>query len=208
MPNESQACTLVPVEVALKEFDQVITKHYKNGETEAIKGKNLEELFHLDVKKYRSLLDLGEEVNLLKYSVNIPLIANQTESDLKIKLVDTPGPNEMKQIGRNDVDVKDVFLDTLMHSTYILFVIDVQYYKDEENRKLIEEILTYRPELKSRMTFILNKVDRLMTTKEVNFEDTIADVKNGLISWGIEEPRLYGQCKKSTAWENREAICW
>lgn len=191
LPNESAACTLVPVVIENGLFEDKIEKILNNGESSWIQGKQIEQNFLNDIRQYRAELDKGADVDIAYYQFQHPLsFLTEEKAGTNIRIIDTPGPNEMKQFA-DRMSLEQLFLNTLKDSNLIFFVIDIQYYKDEENQKMLERLLHYRPDLKNHVIFILNKMDRLMEQKSITAEGTIEEVQNVLASWGFEENLLF-----------------
>ncbi len=183
LPNETSACTLVSTEITLEPFVSVIKKVFKNGNIDKIKGSfNLSELFHEDVRNYRKLLSEGKSIDIERYEISHDL-HSISFPDSNIKIIDTPGPNEMQELGINAINIKDIYKKILEKSSYIIFLLDTQYYKEEANKKLVDDILSIRPDLKEKIIFVLNKIDLFNDSKGVSIENAKEDIKNLLREW-------------------------
>lgn len=196
MPNETQACTLVPTKVRIDSFTKKVLKYKVDGAKETLKGGHVAQKLHEDIKYQRQLLEQGKPIDVQYYETSHPLAKATVGKQTQLILTDTPGPNEMKLFQVSQFDLEETFLQSLYDTSYLFFIIDLQYFKDEENVKLIEAIKRYRPELIEHMIFIINKIDRLTTTKDVTLEQTIQDVEKTLISWGIQSPHILAVSSK------------
>ncbi len=186
LPNETTACTLVPTEITLEPFVSVIKKVFKNGNIDKIKGNfNLSELFHEDVRNYRKLLSEGKNIDIERYEISHDLHSISFENS-NVKLIDSPGANEMEELGINSLSIKEIYKKIVEKSSYIIFLLDTQYYKEEANKKLIDQILLIRPDLKEKIIFVLNKIDLFNDTKSVSIENAKEDVKKLLKEWGFK----------------------
>ncbi|WP_312473659.1 dynamin family protein [Neobacillus sp.] len=191
LPNESAACTLVPVTIKKGRFNQKIEKVLTNGESAFLSGKKIENAFLRDTRNYRAKLENGQVVDISKYRLSYPFTClPETADRVELSIVDTPGPNEMKQFA-DTINLEQSFSECLKDSSLIFFVIDIQYYKDEENKKLLDSILSYRPDLKDHVIFILNKMDRLMEQKNVTVEGTVTEIKETLANWGFDRNLVF-----------------
>ncbi|KLU63783.1 clamp-binding protein CrfC [Desulfosporosinus acididurans] len=191
LPNENAACTLVPVNIINGLFDNKIEKTLSNNQSQFILKKPIEKAFLDDIREYRTGLEMGDQVDIQHYSFTHTIIClSDSLEKVKLKIVDTPGPNEMKQFVET-IDLENTFSNCLKESSLIFFVIDVQYYIDEENKKLLDLIRYYRPDIKNNVIFILNKMDRLMEQKDVTSDTTIRDVKETLSCWGYNKNLVF-----------------
>ena len=194
MPNENEACTLVPTVIQISEFDYNIIKVLNSGTREKLSGDDIEKKFHSDIRAYRKKLADNEGVETIDihhYEVNHQLYSVAQPCNYKIKLIDSPGPNEMKLGSRSEFEVEAVFDEVLRSANIILYVIDIQYSKAEENEDILLKVLSRRPDLKDNVIFVLNKIDRLATNKGVDISSTVDDVKKFLSNIGFNCNELY-----------------
>ncbi len=189
MPSENEACTLTTTDIHVDKFDGFITKVFTDGSKEKIKGNkgSLAKAFHQDVKKHRSSnkkvdfhYEVSSEMDCLK----------GLSSNAKFTIVDTPGVNEMSGLGIDKQDIKQTFTDVIKRSSSIVYVLDYQYYKAEENREIIKQIKKIRPDLLSNMIFILNKIDRI-NYKDKTMDSILTEISKALKSWGVHSFELY-----------------
>lgn len=189
MPNENQACTLTSTDIAHQEHDHKVTKSYESGKNQILESENLSSVFHEDVRKSRT----REHKEFYTYKVNYPIYGLKKYPflhDTKFILMDTPGLNEMEGLGVKKETIEKVFSHALKRTDLLLFVLDVQYYKSEENLQIIEKIRQQRPDLLESIVFVLNKVDKLRD-RDGSSEYLISKVKELLQSWGVKANLLH-----------------
>ncbi|SEN88678.1 small GTP-binding protein domain-containing protein [Mesobacillus persicus] len=189
MPNENQACTLTSTDIVHQEHDHRITKSYESGKSEILESDNLSSVFHQDVRKSR--MEVQKE--FYTYKVNHPIYGLKKYpylNNIGFTLVDTPGLNEMEGLGVKKETIEQVFSHAMRRTDVLLFVIDVQYYKAEENLQIIRKIKQLRPDLVENIIFILNKVDKLRN-RDGGIEFLVDKVKDFLNAWDVKTHRLY-----------------
>lgn len=189
MPNENAACTFTTTDIVFGEHDYKLTKIYENGTAESIESKeNIAKLFHADVKKHRK----NKEYEKFNYEVYFkPKSLEKYDTNTRFVLVDTPGLNEMSGLGVDKERIKEIFEKTLKRTSLMIFVIDYQYFKAEENLEIINEIKKHRNDMiDSNIAFVLNKID-MKAHKDKALEDTLEEVKKAIESWGIKNPKIY-----------------
>ncbi|MBD2577356.1 dynamin family protein [Oscillatoria sp. FACHB-1406] len=111
-----------------------------------------------------------------------------------LTLVDTPGPNEWQSVDFNAIALKQAALEALRTCDAILFILDYGSFKDNTNSELLQDLIEQRQEFlaqnTSKIYFLLNKIDR-KTEDDRPIEDTIADLRQLLIKFGIPQPVIY-----------------
>lgn len=188
MPNENQACTLTTTDILHNMHDHKLIKVFDNGQEQIMKGDNLASLFHDDVRESRNQ-ELKEHFT---YRVHheIHALTCYPKTDVNFVLMDTPGLNEMDGLGVKKEVIEEVFRRALRRADRILYVLDVQYFKTEENQLILEKIRQFRPDLLSSIIFVLNKVD-LLRNRDGELPQVLENVRNSLLSWGIQPNSIY-----------------
>lgn len=189
MPNENAACTLTTTDIVHGESDNKIKKVFVNKKTEYIEGENIHKLFHEDVRKSRSQNSTED----FFYEVKYPIYAfSDINSNIKFKLVDTPGYNEMEGLGVKKDKITKNFEEVLQRASFIIYVLDYQYYKSDENVEILQKIKDMRSDIleNDRIIFVLNKVD-LVGYKDGEVKSVIDKVSKTLQAWGVSCKRIH-----------------
>lgn len=189
MPNENQACTLTTTDIIHQNHDFFITKRFDSGKQHILESENLSSVFHEDVRRSRQ-----EEIeDFYTYQVNYPIYSLKKYpllNDQKFILMDTPGLNEMEGLGVKKDTIEKVFEQALRRTDLLFFVLDVQYYKSEENHHIIQKIYEQRPDLLDSAVFIVNKVDSIRE-RDGLLEDLLNKVKSLLCTWGVNTKKIF-----------------
>ncbi|KGM46268.1 right-handed parallel beta-helix repeat-containing protein [Neobacillus niacini] len=189
MPNENQACTLTSTDIIHQVHDFKIKKSYESGKNEIMQSENLSSVFHEDVRRSRSEI----QKEFYTYKVNHPIYGLRKFpflNTIDFILMDTPGLNEMEGLGVKKETIEQVFSNALKRTDLLLFIIDVQYYKAEENLQIIEKIKELRPDLLNQVVFVLNKVDKLRD-RDGTSKDVVHKVREFFNSWGVNTRYFY-----------------
>ncbi len=106
-------------------------------------------------------------------------------TDKALLIVDTPGPNNSQDLTHGKI-MEDV-LDKV-NGGLILYVMNATQMGINDDKSLLMRLCRYlKTHKKSRVIFVMNKVDLIDTEKE-SLEQMVIDSKNYLIDNGIECP--------------------
>lgn len=188
LPNEESACPLTTTDIVFGDESNQIVKLYDNGEKEWVEGGNLTEVLHQQVKA-----SLQQDKLNIRYQLTHKLYSlqdHQANQEIDFVLVDTPGIHEMEGLDNKKEDILKVFNDVIQRTDSLLYIINFQNYKAEENLEILNSIREVRPELLNHLTVVVNQFDR-MTPEDGHLSDRLNDISNALISWGVPDHTLY-----------------
>ncbi|MCQ6264719.1 right-handed parallel beta-helix repeat-containing protein [Fictibacillus sp. WQ 8-8] len=189
MPNENEACTLTTTEIVLGDQANHIEKRFEGGSSEIIQGPELAAEFLKEVRKSRR-----EKINKhFTYHLSHPLYSLDIKDGISEKsliIMDTPGINEMENAGADKEVIMSSFRRSVFRTDLLVYVIDYQYFKAEENEMILNLIKELRPQLLKKAVFVINKIDK-HGHKDHSIEQVTEDVRSALQYWGIEDPELF-----------------
>ncbi|OUS68695.1 hypothetical protein B1748_33110 [Paenibacillus sp. MY03] len=188
MPNETEACTLTTTDVIHAPHDGKVAKRFADR-TEYISGERIAERFHEDVRDSRR--NPWHEPYTYEVRYELDALRDRAPKAMPFHLVDTPGMNEMEHGGLTKAHFESIFLQSLSRAKVVLYIIDTQYYRAEENRKILSSLQRLRPDLVPHVIFALNKVDRLDESKDASIEQFVEDVRGTLRAWGYKGNPMY-----------------
>lgn len=191
MPNETNACTLVPTEVQLQPYRSKVRCQDVNSHANyVIQGEEVNQKFHELVQKERQFLEEKGQVQIERFFVEHPLSFQYLDKSDRIRFIDTPGINEMKLYQSEVFNIEKIVKEEIQFADFLIYVINIEYFKDEANQKLIEWVVREKGDLKQQIIFVVNKKDVFDDERGITLEQTIVEIKNNLKFWGIEDPKV------------------
>lgn len=189
MPNENSACTLVPTEIELKPYKSSLIGKGKD-EDYFFNHTNMDKVFHGVVRDERKYLEANKQVRIQRFLIQHPLAFNKNDKSNQLTLIDTPGINEMKAFQSKEFSIGNSLKQELQFTELYIYVINIEYFKEEENERIIKRLVKEKQDLSNRIIFVINKKDELQKGKGVTLNSTIAEIKRILIYWGVKNPYI------------------
>jgi GTPase Era involved in 16S rRNA processing len=198
LASESEACTVCRTDIRLigdKEEPKLLEYCLgeknpiviSDGSTDKIRGDFLARTHTIRANNNR------DETNRFELWHSIAAVSKYSCLN-GFTLVDTPGPNEWQSASFNTAALKQTALETLRTCNAILFIFDYTSFKDDTNQFLLKDLIEQRKDFitqnKSKIYFILNKIDQ-KADRDRSISDVITDLKQTLIDFGITEPMIY-----------------
>lgn len=189
MPSENEACTIAPIYIKLKnKSSDYILKQNNNGKVETLLGEDIREVFLQDVRKYRkdiknNTIDIKSGIQNYLFESNMNSIKNKT--NFEIYFIDCPGINELLFSNKLKKYMEDQINRIIQISDYIVYVLDIQYFKNEENKMLLENIV----EKNENVLFVLNKID--LVKNNDNMKEIVNDIYMSLENIGFKNPKIF-----------------
>lgn len=193
MPSENEACTIAPAYINLKEnYPNSICKKFNNKEEDILSGKDISKIFLEDVRKYRKDIrdnKIGIEKSIKNYSLSSKMQCIKNKTSYEIYFIDCPGVNEL-QFNEKFEEYMNTQVDKAIKlADYIIYVLDVQYFKSEENEVLLKNIIQKNDNLKDNILFVLNKTDLIKNNDDIN--NLIDDLHKTLKKIGFDNPVIF-----------------
>lgn len=185
LPAKNEACTATICRIT----DNKNLEEYKMR-AETLDGKKI-----LSWQKANSeeISKLNEEGN--NEGINIYLegnISGVTSNEMKLVLIDTPGPNNSQNIEHKEATYK--FIKDTKNNPLVLYVMNATQHGTNDDARLLREISeiikTNGKQSEERFIFALNKIDCFDPEKE-SIETLIENSKNYLKEFGIENPKIF-----------------
>lgn len=181
MPSQNKACTAIITEILdndSKDFHAVV---YDKNDDEI---KTIPQLTYEIMRE----LNTSEDVSRVSIECNIPFLEAE---ETKLRLVDTPGPNNARDQNHREITYRNINSAT---ENMILYILDYTQYatNDDHNllRDIAEQIQKGGKETRDRFIFVLNKMDRMQNDDD-SVLATVERARNDLIKLGIEEPQIF-----------------
>ena len=184
MPAANQATTATIVKIIDSDQDGFsATAFDKSG----IKIKELENVEEKDMKQ----LNDDENVSELEIRGKIPFISS---SGLKLVLVDTPGPNNARNINHRRLTY-NMFDDS--EKSLVLFVMNYTQSGVDDEKTFLDYVCKRMKEgdkkERDRFMFVVNKVDEFKPKQdgEDGIEKSLKSIQERLEKIGIESPNIF-----------------
>ncbi|HRA72795.1 MAG TPA: dynamin family protein, partial [Flavobacterium sp.] len=188
LPSENKATTATICKIkdidGKEGFDAVV----KNG-----KGDLLESKKNIDEAYIKDFNDKGNNEDIEIFIEGD--IKNINSSDLKLVLVDTPGPNNSQNSRHQEVTLN--YIKDKNNNPLILYILNATQLRTNDDKTVLKEISEFIKQngskAKERIIFMLNKIDQLDSEKESEtLEKVIEDCNSYLINdFGIESPKIF-----------------
>lgn len=181
MPSKNEACTAIITEILDNNNPEYTAVVYDISDNRI---KTVDQL------TYDVMNELNSNPDTARVAVegNIPFIKGECET--RLKLVDTPGPNNSRDSNHRETTYKNINSAT---ENMILYVLNYTQLATNDDENLLnyvaEEIRKGGKETRDRFIFVLNKMD------EVKSEDSVSGAieitRNYLIKHGIDDPQIF-----------------
>lgn len=184
MPAANQATTATIVKIIDSDQDEFSATAFDKS------GKKIKELKNVG---YKDIDQLNKDVNVSELEIRgkIPFISS---SGIKLVLVDTPGPNNARNINHRKMTY-NMFDDS--EKSLVLFVMNyTQSGVDDEKTFLdyvCERMKDGGKKERDRFMFVVNKVDEFKPKEdgEDGIEKSLKSTKERLEEIGIENPNIF-----------------
>lgn len=180
MPSKNEACTAIITEILDNDSTGYAATVYDRDDSQINSIPNL---------TYEDMNSLNDNENIAKVSIegDVPFL-NVTET--KLKLVDTPGPNNARNTNHRETTYKNINSATENMILYILNYTQLATNDDENLLNYVaEEIRKGGKETRDRFLFVINKMDAVGEDDSV--PHAIEITKNYLAKHGIDDPQIF-----------------
>lgn len=187
MPSKNEACTAIITEILDNDSTGYAATVYDRDDSQI---KSIENL------TYEDMNSLNDNENIAKVAIegDVPFL-NVTET--KLKLVDTPGPNNARNTNHRETTYKNINSATENMILYILNYTQLATNDDENLLNYVaEEIRKGGKETRDRFLFVINKMDAVGEDDSV--PHAIEITRNYLAKHGIDDPQIF-PCSAFTA---------
>lgn len=187
MPSKNEACTAIITEILDNDSTGYAATVYDRDDSQINSIPNL---------SYEDMNSLNDNENIAKVSIegDVPFL-NVTET--KLKLVDTPGPNNARNTNHRETTYKNINSATENMILYILNYTQLATNDDENLLNYVaEEIRKGGKETRDRFLFVINKMDAVGEDDSV--PHAIEITRNYLAKHGIDDPQIF-PCSAFTA---------
>ena len=187
MPSKNEACTAIITEILDNDSTGYAAMVYDRDDSQINSIPNL---------TYENMNSLNDNENIAKVSIegDVPFL-NVTET--KLKLVDTPGPNNARNTNHRETTYKNINSATENMILYILNYTQLATNDDENLLNYVaEEIRKGGKETRDRFLFVINKMDAVGEDDSV--PHAIEITRNYLAKHGIDDPQIF-PCSAFTA---------
>lgn len=180
IPAKNQACTAKITRIENSKEDNYSAEVF---DEKGNKIGNFNDITGNDLENFNS----NENIELIKLKGNIK---NINSSEVKLVLIDTPGPNNSMNLKHKELTFK------LLKEEYkplLLYILNYQQLSINDDKLFLEEIAKEMEKAdlqsKERFIFVLNKFDaRFEDEKDDDMNDVIKKVKEYLKAFNIHNP--------------------
>jgi len=195
MPSRNEACTAKITEVLDTDAD-----HFKA----VIFDKEGNALEETDDLTYEEMNRLNDAANVFRICAegNIPFVES---TDSKLKLIDTPGPNNSATQEHKNITYQAINSDS---TGLILYVLNGTQLGTNDDHSLLEYVAEQMKkggkQIHDRFLFVINKMDQFDPEKE-DILEVLNHAREYLESFDIENPLIF-PCSAATALNIRTAL--
>lgn len=181
MPSKNEACTAIITEILdnnNKDYSAIVYD-IENNQIKTVSQLTYEVMNELNA---------NEKTARVAIDGDIPFIDETSET--RLKLVDTPGPNNARNANHRETTYRNINSAT---ENMILYVLNYTQLATNDDNTLLhyvaEEIKKGGKETRDRFIFVLNKIDEVGVDDSV--ESAIEITKQYLAKHGIEDPQIF-----------------
>ena len=182
MPSKQEACTAIITRIKDISEDGVSWQaEVYNKEGRLVESH--EELAYPTMER----LNADESVSVIKVAGNIPFVSSE---DVSLVLIDTPGPNNSRDLHHKKVQSE--FLGKSSKSL-VLYIMTGEFGTDDDNtllKRVAESMAVGGKQSKDRFIFVVNKLDD-RKKEDGDTEQTLERVRAYLKTHGIANPNLF-----------------
>jgi hypothetical protein len=176
LPSSNEACTAT--------ITKVINKNQKNYSAKAFSRKR-ELLYEEYDVSYEKMREWNNDKNISEIEIyGIIPFANT----LNLTLIDTPGPNNSRNIEHRKMLVKN--LENVNKNTIILYVLNATQLGITDDSNLLDYLIKNAGDNTKNIIFALNKLD-CFGDDDDDISETITGVQKYLQKKGIVEPNIF-----------------
>lgn len=182
LPSKNEACTATIVRIKDVDGKQTFSATYRD-----INNQEAGSCGNIDAAIMKELNE-NPEIAYISIEGDIPFI---TSDDIKLVLLDTPGPNNSRTEKHRDHTYKIIKEQTKPMVLYILN--GTQLETDDDNilfASVAEAMKVGGKQSKDRFIFALNKMDEYDPEKE-SIENVLKNTRTYLEKHGIKNPNIY-----------------
>ncbi|PRR81999.1 dynamin family protein [Clostridium vincentii] len=183
LPSENQACTATIARITDNDELENFIAECRDESEKIIYEKKVVKLE--DIQTYNK----DEEVTYIDIEGPIPNISSES---MNLLIVDTPGPNNSRNIGHGEL-TKSIIADR--KKGIVLYVINATQFGINDDSDLLEMIATAMKkggkQSKDRFIFAINKCDQFDCEKKESIDNLLISVKEYLLKYEIKEPNLF-----------------
>ena len=181
MPASAEACTATITEIKDRNNDNFFAEAYDE------KGTRLESHPTLTLDIMRALNN-DPQVSKVVVLGNIPFVSSD---DVQLTLVDTPGPNNSRNIEHYTTTWRALSSSS---KTLVLFILNAAQLgtKDEDEflNAVAQSMQVGGRQSRDRFIFVVNKLDDFKKSED-NVESSIQRVREHLEGYGIKDPNIF-----------------
>lgn len=182
LPSKQEACTAVITRI--KDDDEkndgfVADVYDKKGD----KVETCKPLTPKEMEELNKNVDISE----IKISGNIPFV---TSEDISLVMIDTPGPNNSRDLEHKRV--QSALLDK-SSKALVLYVMTGQFATDDDNvllKRVAESMTVGGKQAKDRFIFVVNKLDALRG-EDGDTKDIMNNIRSYLRTHDVINPNLF-----------------
>lgn len=184
LPSKNKATTATICKIkdidGKEGFDAIV----KNGLGEIGRKKNIDKTY---IEEYNNKGN-NEDIEILIEGD----VKNIDSSDLKLVLVDTPGPNNSRNMRHQEVTLD--YIKDKNSNPLILYVLNAQQLETNDDRFFLKEISEFIKQngskAKERIIFVLNQIDEFKKS-DGDFDSIIEECKEYLTDLAITNPKIF-----------------
>jgi len=180
MPSKNEACTAIITEILDNDGDDFSAIVYDRIDN---KIKTIAQLTY----EIMNELNSNEDISRVFVEGNIPFL---TATETRLRLVDTPGPNNARNQNHRETTYRNINSAT---ENMILYVLNYTQLATNDDENLLhyvaEEIRKGGKETRDRFIFVLNKMDAV--TNDDSISHAIDVTKAYLAKHGIDDPQIF-----------------
>ena len=199
MPSKNEACTATITEIVDNDNPNYTAVVYNRD------GNVIEKV---DDLTYDVMERLNENRNVYRICVkgDIPFLTRgNNRKDTYLMLIDTPGPNNSRDLSHRKVTFESIHKDPNSLILYVLNGTQLGTNDDAEFlRYVAEQVKQGGKQIRDRFLFVINKMDAF-NPEEEDIESVIQTTRKYLEGFGIEDPQLF-PCSAFTALNIRTTL--
>lgn len=181
MPAKNMACTATITEIRDNDSERFTAKAYDK------EGKKIQDYPELTLKIMKQL-NSDPNVSTIRTEGDIPFI---TKEDTALVLVDTPGPNNSRDLEHKIATFKMLSESSNPLVLYIMNATQFSATDDDELLKSVAERMDVgNKKSRERFIFVLNKLDEFRKGED-SIEEILSDAREYLQKYEIEDPYIY-----------------
>lgn len=183
MPAKNEACTAKITRIKDNDSIENFRAQCKDINGEILKTN--ENVHSGDMKEFNE----DDEIAFIDVEGNIP---NISSDDMKLVLIDTPGPNNSQDSSHEEFTFK--VIKNQSSKPMVLYVLNGTQLSTNDDNALLNQVAQAMKvggkQSKDRFIFAVNKIDQF-DTEEEDINSMINKVRNYLETHGIENPNIY-----------------